>query len=165
MEKITRLPGSWQMDEGETNSDHPRYIGKRNENKDHVNFKCPETLVRFVDEYIASRVDPFCRTRSDVFNDAILAWVLTHKDSSPKLQVMAFGVSTTYRTLELEWYDEAIVDLEKLIDKCVKTRNKVQLAQVLENMEQSRPLLANKAGEAQVEELDRLINRVSEMLR
>src|SRR5208282_4570955 len=121
---IHKLPGSWGLEEGETQPEYPRYIGKRNEPKEHVNFKSAESLIRFVDEYVAKQADPFVRTRSDAFNDALLAWVLAHREATPKLSILAMQIEATYRGYELESYDTTIRELERLIDKCVKTRNK-----------------------------------------
>lgn len=164
MADIHKLPGNWDMDDGETLPEHPRYIWKKNDAKEHVNFRAPETLIRFIDEYVASHIDPFCRTRSDVFNDALLGWVMAHKDEHQSLSIMAMNIQATYRAYELESHDEALQQIEKIIDRCVKSRNKKRLREVLDSMEKSRPIMEREAGEVQVEELDRLISRVKEIL-
>lgn len=42
---------------------------------DHVNFRADTKTIRAIDEMVASRFDPELKTRSDVLNDAIFAWV------------------------------------------------------------------------------------------
>lgn len=155
------IPKEWGMDD----DDRPRYVNKKNEEKDHVTCRVPTKLVRYIDEYVASRADPYCRTRSDAVNDAIVAWVAITKDSgSSATASMALRIELLYSRYQKEDYEDMLKDSELEIDEAIKDQNTNKLVVMRNVLSQARETFVKKCGKVSVDKLDKLIHRVEEIL-
>lgn len=168
MGEVVDIQAQWLDEEtGEIHdrSQRPRYISRRGEEKEHVNIKVPTRLVRLIDEYVASRIDPYCKTRSDAINDAILAWTVIVRDkSSEVVSLMAIDIELAYSTYEQDHFEDILENSEKEIDRAVKDQNTLRLESMLKALKASKPTFEKKCGKVKIEQLDKMIRRLEETL-
>lgn len=166
MAEIIRHPSSetnWELYEKKDND--VRYIPVAKEPREHVQFRALAKLVRQVDEYVASRVDPLLKTRSDVFNDALAIWCNTHDDGNDLIRALAQTNRLDYMNRKQQLYELRIAEFEAAIISASRSKNTSALQSILETMEDIRTEYVRLGSAATLEELDALRRRVRNILR
>lgn len=160
---VHKLPIGWQQE-----ATRPIYINDRKSEKTHVNFKASSETMRFVDEYVASRQDPYIKTRSDALNDALLQWVW-NKRNDPDLpsdcKVILHAVALTQMARKSERFDLILSQMEDTVDQLVKARDIRSLTSLLPTLEDSKQTFIENAGENHIEAITKIVSRVKYLLR
>ena len=142
-----------------------RYTQSKSQQTEHISFRAPLSIIREIDEIVAGRYDEFLRTRSDVLNDAVALWLETWFTEHPdKLVTEAREFFLSKRRMERERRDSYIQLLEDELEKAIKDKDAKYLRELFIEVARYRGEAEAHCSPAQLEQLQKLHDRLKEIL-
>lgn len=124
-----------------------------------VHARLPQSTVREIDVYVASRADPQIQTRTDFIQAAIYYYITAVKGSTPGIKPIRILANIENLKAEMEYYSKLLDDCSSTLDLAVRENNMSSVKRVYDDLTTAKATFQNKSGTLQQNKLDYLIQR------
>lgn len=172
MEKTSmETPGPFELDEEEPSNPRLRLNANLARKTGgggtvHSQFRCPEYILRRIDEILAARLDPALKTRSDIFIDAVYLWLTEWDKRNPDgaggilRAQFALYVMDIERHVRSDFLDEA----KRVITELRQDGDVARLNHMLHHLQMVYSDNMTSSPQSYIDEIQLLIGQVKRLI-